>query len=295
MTSVHKCLHNVVVGAEDLCQPTMEPSGQGPSPSPATAGRSSLDCPSMEIPASTPSIDARSTCTAPASRVEYFRQRYKKQPLSEKAMELMLSSRRGKSSKAYKSQFQKWASWCGARSINPISCPIGDVVNFLAHMFSEGYHSMPIDQLSLRCMTKSMNMTWGSTHLYKTPQRCFSPKTPSDALHAQLPTLEPMVTTNISLQDWSHKLAMLMALTRPSRLADLASLDLQSRSYSVEGVTFQPNALSKQSKQQKHGTEFFFSCYPADDLSCPVLGLKEYENRKKQISVAIHVRPCSWV
>ena len=31
------------------------------------------------------------------------------------------------------------ASWCGARSIDPISCPIGDVVNFLAEMFSDRY------------------------------------------------------------------------------------------------------------------------------------------------------------
>ena len=86
---------------------------------------------------------------------------------------------------------------------------------------------------------------------------------------------------SLSLQDLSHKLAMLMALTRPSRSADLAKLDLQFRSYSVEGVIFQPNALSKQSRQQKHGTEFFFPCYPAEDLLCPVLALKEYGNRTK--------------
>ena len=122
----HRCLHNVLVGAEGLCQPTMELGGQGPSPSPATGGGSSPDCPSMEIPAlvpstagdvrglpqvasdsgqsnpaSAPSINARST--APASRVEYLRQRYKEQQFSEKATELMLSSWREKSSKAYES------------------------------------------------------------------------------------------------------------------------------------------------------------------------------------------------
>ena len=62
----------------------------------------------------------------------------------------------------------------------------------------------------------------------------------------------------LSLQDLSHKLAMLMALTRPSRSADLAKLDLSRRSYSVDGVTFLPIALSKQSSQQKHGTELYF-------------------------------------
>ena len=74
-----------------------------------------------------------------------------------------------------------------------------------------------------------------------------------------------------------------MALTRPSRSADLAKLDLQFRSYSMEGVTFLPNTLSKQSKQQKHGMEFFFPCYPTEAILCPVLALKEYEGRIRQL------------
>ena len=83
----------------------------------------------------------------------------------------------------------------------------------------------------------------------------------------------------LPLQDLSHKLAMLMALTRPSRSADLANLDITRRTYSQEGVTFLPTALSKQSRQQKHGTEFFFPCYTHDDLLCPVAALMEYESR----------------
>ena len=76
---------------------------------------------------------------------------------------------------------------------------------------------------------------------------------------------------------------MLLALTRPSQSADLAKLDLQFRSYSVEGVIFQPAALSKQSRQQKHGTAFFFLYFLTDELLCPVLTLKDYEARRKQL------------
>ena len=61
--------------------------------------------------------------------------------------------------------------------------------------------------------------------------------------------------------------------------ADLAKLNLDRRSYSVEGVTFIPTELAKQSRQQKHGTEFFFPCYPEDERLCPVLALREYEAR----------------
>ena len=57
----------------------------------------------------------------------------------------MLASWREKSSKTYESQFQKWTSWCDARSIDPISCPIGDVTNFLAEIFSERYQYRSIN------------------------------------------------------------------------------------------------------------------------------------------------------
>jgi hypothetical protein len=71
--------------------------------------------------------------------VEYLRRRYKDQQLSEKATELMLASWRAKSSKAYGSQFQKWIGWCSKRGADPISCPIGEVVNFLADLFSQDH------------------------------------------------------------------------------------------------------------------------------------------------------------
>ena len=69
---------------------------------------------------------------------------------------------------------------------------------------------------------------------------------------------------------------MLMALTRPSRSVDLAKLDLN---HTVDGVTFLPTVLAKQSRQQKQGTEFHFPGYPQDELLCPVMTLRDYESR----------------
>ena len=43
------------------------------------------------------------------------------------------------------------------------------------------------------------------------------------------------------------KTSMLMALTRPSRSADLSSLDIQTRSFIADGVMFSSTQLSKQS------------------------------------------------
>lgn len=86
----------------------------------------------------------------------------------------------------------------------------------------------------------------------------------------------------LSIGDLTHKAVMLMALTRPSRSADLAGLSLDHRKYSPEGVTFAPTKLAKQSKQSKTLTEFFFPSFPGNKLLCPVTTLRVYEERTRE-------------
>ena len=232
--------------------------------------------------------------THPQSMPDVVPGRYKKQQLSEKATELMLALWREKSSKAYDSQFQKWIGWCSERSADPISCPIGEVVNFLADLFSQGYQYR-----SLNAYRSAISSVHDKVDGYDVGQHPLVSRLLKGAFHQQPPqprytqTWDVRVVTScirsigannsLSLQNLSHKLAMLMALTRPSRSADLANLDLNHRTYSAEGVTFSPTTLSKQSQQKKHGTEFFFPKYLLDGLLCPVLALKEYEFCTKQM------------
>ena len=72
---------------------------------------------------------------------------------------------------------------------------------------------------------------------------------------------------------------MLLALSRPSRSADLASLDLSHRVYKPDGVCFYPSALSKQSRQSSQIVHFFFPPLVDDPQLCPVAALKAYEKR----------------
>ena len=80
----------------------------------------------------------------------------------------------------------------------------------------------------------------------------------------------------LSLKQLSWKTAMLLALTRPSRSADLSQLSLSGKRYKPDGVVFAPTSLAKQSRQGKQITEFFFPHYPG---LCPVATLKAYEER----------------
>ena len=75
----------------------------------------------------------------PTSRMAYLRRRFQHKEISEEGTELLLASWRQKSSKSYDSLFGKWVDWCSQRHSDPISGPISKVVNFLAHLFKEGY------------------------------------------------------------------------------------------------------------------------------------------------------------
>lgn len=86
----------------------------------------------------------------------------------------------------------------------------------------------------------------------------------------------------LSLRLLTLKTSMLMALTRPSRSADLSILDIQTRSFVANGVVFRPTQLSKQSRSSRPLTDFVFPAFQDDDTICPVNALKAYEARTEQ-------------
>ena len=127
-----------------------------------TEGHTSTGCPSVEEPALVPSPDGDASglsnpppaeggsdqadtsglCAgnnAPAGRLAYLRKRYQDKEISEEGTELLLASWCQKSSHSYDSLFRKWVEWCGQRDSDPVSGPVSEVVNFLAHLYKDGY------------------------------------------------------------------------------------------------------------------------------------------------------------
>ena len=150
---------------EGLCQPPLESSWQsaeqnttatshtGPSGSsieePAVVSHPTGDAGRLPNPppthggsnhTNTPRGCARST--ASTSCMAYLRQRFYYKDISEEGTELLLASWRQKSSKSYDSLSGKWVDWCNKRHSDLVSGPISEVVNFLAHLFKEGYQSL---------------------------------------------------------------------------------------------------------------------------------------------------------
>ena len=51
----------------------------------------------------------------------------------------MLKSWQAKTDKSYDLLFEMWYSWCFERGVDPISGPITNALNFVAHLHLKGY------------------------------------------------------------------------------------------------------------------------------------------------------------
>ena len=159
--------------------------------------------------------------------------------------------------KSYDSQFQKWFSW---RGTHPISCSVGEVVNFLADLFTQGYQYRSLNAFRLAISSvydKVDSCDMGQHPLVTRLLKGVFHQRPPQPRYTQTWDVGLIITyiqskgenESFPLQDLTHKLAMLMVLTRPSRSADLTNLNLDRRSYSLGGVTFLPTELAKQSRK----------------------------------------------
>ena len=220
----------------------------------------------------------------------YLRERYRDQQLSEDATTLLLGSWRAKTNKTYDSLFGKWHSWCSQRKYDPFSGPIRNVVNFLAYLYKDGYQYS-----SINAYRSSISSVHEKVDGFNVGQHPLITRLIKGIFHAR-PPLPRYTTTwnvqlvlnyieslgdnqNISLKLLSFKLTMLLALTRPSRSADLSQLSISHRVYKSDGVCFYPQSLTKQSRQGSQIATFFFPSLPDNSKLCPVVTLKAYEAR----------------
>ena len=196
----------------------------------------------------------------PAGRLVCLRKKFGRGGLSEVAKELLLASWRSKTSRAYDSYFRKWLGWCTERGLDPVSGPISDVANFLADLHTQGYQTNSLN--AYRSAISTMHDRVDDMDVGKHP---LAARVLKGAFYARPPLLRYTTTWNVqvvldSILQWgdttslslkllTYKLVMLMALTRPSRSADLAALSVSKCQFKPEGVSFLPSGLAKQSRQ----------------------------------------------
>ena len=161
----------------------------------------------------------------------------------------MFASWRDKTNSNYGSFFAKWASGCNQQGRNPIVGPITDVINFLADLASQGYQYQSLNcyHSAISSVHEAVDGVSEGTHLAVT-------RLLKGAIHKRPPmpryssfwevgtvinNLKSLGNNeNLTLRQLTLKTVMLLALTRPSKSADLSKLDIGWRSYQSDGVTF---------------------------------------------------------
>ncbi len=224
-----------------------------------------------------------------ASRLAHIREKCRDHKLSEEASSLIFGSWRKKTNKSYNSLFGRWHSWCSRRGTNPFSI---DIANFLAELFTEGYKYN-----SLNAYRSAISSVHEKVEGYEVGHHPLITRLIKGVFNTRPPLPKYTSTWNVqtvldhitsmgannglSLKELTLKTVMLLSLTRPSRSADLAQLEVGAMHPHPDGVSFTPTHLSKQSRQGRPLQDFFFPSFKQNLLLCPVTTLEAYLERTK--------------
>ena len=228
------------------------------------------------------------------SQVAYLKQSYSTKRISESASRLLLSSWREKSAKSYDLLFRKWVSWCEEWSTDPISSPVSELVNFLADLHDRGYSYRSLN--AYRSAISSTHdrvdgISIGQHPLVRRflagvcnanpPQPRYTSTWDVNVANSYLKSLPP--NTTLPLKLLTLKTVMLLALTRPSRSADLCLLSINQYRLNPEGLCFTLTGMTKQSRAGNITKEMFFNRFTEDESICPVTTALHYIQRTESL------------
>ena len=188
--------------------------------------------------------------------MEHLRESLSSQGLSGQATELILNSWRSKTSRSYDSLFGRWNRWCSLWGSDPFSGPISEAANFLASSYKEGYQYNSVN--AYRSAISSVHDKADGVPVGQHPiitrliKGIFNVRPPiprySSTWDVQL-VLNFLQTQGESetlpLKMLTLQNVFLLAITRPSRSADLSQLDTSRMRSGVNGVSFIPSTLAK--------------------------------------------------
>lgn len=168
------------------------------------------------------------------------------------------------------------------------------MANFLAHIFEKGYQYRSLN--SFRSAISSTHDRVDGVNVGQHPiisrlmAGALNSRPPQPRYNATWDVQEVLVFLenmgsykDLSLKDLTIKTAMLLALTRPSRSADLCQLDLSQSKERPEGFTFHPTVLPKQARAGRSIQEFFFPRFSDNKLICPVEALNQYVSKTESL------------
>ena len=151
--------------------------------------------------------------------------------------------------------FGQWNRWCVEWGSDPFSGPVSAIANFLASLYQDSVNAY---RTAISSVHEKVDGVPVGQHpvITRLIKGVFNERPPvprySNTWDVQkvLSHLESLgQSESLSLKALSLKMVFLLAITRPSRSADLSQLDISRMRSGRNGITFLPVGLSKQSRQ----------------------------------------------
>ena len=194
--------------------------------------------------------------------MDSFRKRLSSEGISKESTTLTANARRSGTITHYKSSWRKWHSWCVGRQIDPIKCPLTHILDFLTECFHEGfqfntiagfrsaisaYHD-PIEGITVGSDSRLSALLSGVSNS--------RPLQPNYTFIWNVKRVIEFLTTlpydsDLSLQDLTLKLTMLLALTSAARASEICYLDTRYLIKHNSGCIFHFGKNTKTSKKGK--------------------------------------------
>lgn len=209
--------------------------------------------------------------------------------ISESASKLIANPRRESSSGSYESAWRKWVGWCHRRHVDPISCDLIPILDFLGEMFDAGYEYRTIN--SHRSAISAFHNNIDGVKFESHKQVCqllsgvFNRRPPQPKytfiwdVQTVLDYIKRVWPENEALSDkhLTLKLTMPLALTSTSRAIQIHHLDISQMGGLPDQYRFCYTKLHK--GWEKPSVDFY--AYEEDPRLCVVKCLDEYFSRSK--------------
>ena len=269
-----------------LANPTMVPASHG------HVGSSAHHASHVQTPAVEPiglGPPATSKLLSKAGGLASVRKRLRDAGVSDGASGLIINSRREGTSQTYESAWKKWSLWCGGRGLDPITCPVNHILEYLSHLFSSGTpyrtiagHRSAISAYHVPIVVDSTLVTAGRHPLVSALMSGVHNLRPPQAKYSFTWDIEVVLCL---FKSWpldptpkqlTQKVTTLLALIGVPRGAELHLFDLNYMADFGNKLVFELPGTVKNVREGLKPKPLEFHKHEQDEKLCPVTCIRRY-------------------
>ena len=232
-----------------------------------------------------------------------IRKVFETQGLSERAIQLIMSSWSEGTKKQYAPHLFRWFEFCKNQKIsNPFNASVNNGIEFLSDYFyndNAGYSLMNTARSALSAVIPPFaGMTFGNQPIVRRLLKGVFKERPSLPKYTVTYDVEQVFQfirnlpdiNSLSLELLTKCTAVLMCLLTGQRSQTIAFLDLDYMHLDQDKAVFYIPSLLKQSRPTFHQDPLEFKKFPEDDKICPLKFITNYINYTSCIRLEKHKR-----